>query len=162
MVPPHGSRRYTFVPRPSGTRWYHTHVFGRPESEAQHLYGAVRFPVCRAASEPGQYDAEVFLALHGWDPYLGTMGDEGTLDVIYQSFSINSHALGYGEPVRVKEGQKVMLRVLNASATDGASAGVGRPQVRGGRPGRERRAGASRGGHIWNLARRKESTRSSP
>src|SRR5580698_6903504 len=26
MVPAHGTRRYSFVPRPSGTRWYHSHV----------------------------------------------------------------------------------------------------------------------------------------
>ncbi len=26
MVPPGGVRRYSFVPRPSGTRWYHSHV----------------------------------------------------------------------------------------------------------------------------------------
>ncbi|MGB6248675.1 MAG: hypothetical protein WBF54_06155 [Terriglobales bacterium] len=32
-------------------------------------------------------------------------------------YSINSHALGWGEPVRVKEGQKVLFRILNASAT---------------------------------------------
>ncbi len=25
-VPPGGVRRYSFVPRPSGTRWYHSHV----------------------------------------------------------------------------------------------------------------------------------------
>src|ERR1035438_930471 len=27
MVPAHGQRRYSFVPRPSGTRWYHSHVY---------------------------------------------------------------------------------------------------------------------------------------
>ncbi len=26
MVPPHGRIRYQFVPRPAGTRWYHTHT----------------------------------------------------------------------------------------------------------------------------------------
>ena len=26
MVPPGGVRRYSFVPRPSGSRWYHSHV----------------------------------------------------------------------------------------------------------------------------------------
>ncbi len=33
-------------------------------------------------------------------------------------YSINSHALGSGDPVRVKPGQKVLFRILNASATD--------------------------------------------
>ncbi|HKD09673.1 MAG TPA: multicopper oxidase domain-containing protein [Bryobacteraceae bacterium] len=44
------------------------------------------------------------------------MGDEGQ-EVAYKAFSINDRALGHGEPIRVKEGQRVMLRILNASAT---------------------------------------------
>ncbi len=51
-----------------------------------------------------------------WDPYFSTMGDGG-LEVAYKAFSINDRALGHGEPIRVKEGQRVMLRILNASAT---------------------------------------------
>jgi FtsP/CotA-like multicopper oxidase with cupredoxin domain len=27
MVPDHGRRRYSFMPRPSGTRWYHSHGY---------------------------------------------------------------------------------------------------------------------------------------
>jgi FtsP/CotA-like multicopper oxidase with cupredoxin domain len=34
------------------------------------------------------------------------------------SIPFNSHALGSGEPVRVKEGQRVLFRILNASATE--------------------------------------------
>jgi FtsP/CotA-like multicopper oxidase with cupredoxin domain len=121
MVPAHGSRRYTFVPRPSGTRWYHTHVSAGRNLKRSTYTGQFGFLYVEPASEPGNYDAEVFLALHGWEPYLGTtasMGaDEGTLDVIYQSFSMNAHSLGYGDPIRVKQGQRVMLRILNASAT---------------------------------------------
>lgn len=74
MVPPHGSRRYTFVPRPSGTRWYHTHVSAGRNLKRSTYTGQFGFLYVEPASEPGQYDAEVFLALHGWEPYLGTMG----------------------------------------------------------------------------------------
>ncbi len=46
------------------------------------------------------------------------MGDpDGTLDVEYKYYTINSHSLGFGEPVRVREGQRVMFRIVNASAT---------------------------------------------
>jgi FtsP/CotA-like multicopper oxidase with cupredoxin domain len=69
-------------------------------------------------NEPGDFDAEVFLTLHGWDPYLSTMGDdEGFLEVGYKSYSVNSHALGSGDPIRVQKGQKVIFRIVNASAT---------------------------------------------
>lgn len=118
MVPAHGSRRYTFAPHPSGTRWYHTHVSAGRNLKRATYTGQFGFLYVEPKSEPGGYDAEFFLALHGWEPYLGTNGtDEGMLDVIYGSFSVNSHSLGYGEPILVKEGQKVMLRILNASAT---------------------------------------------
>ena len=60
-------------------------------------------------------DQEIFLALHEWDPYFTNAED--AMDVMYKRCSVNSHALGSGEPVRVKEGQRVMLRILNASAT---------------------------------------------
>jgi len=40
------------------------------------------------------------------------------LEVAYHSASINDKALGHGEPIRVKEGTRVMFRLLNASATD--------------------------------------------
>ena len=118
MVPPHGSRRYTFVPRPSGTRWYHTHVSAGRNLKRATYTGQFGFFYVEPATDPGRYDAEVFLALHGWEPYLGTMGaGEGTLDVIYQSFSVNSRALSYGDPIRVREGQRIMFRILNANAT---------------------------------------------
>jgi FtsP/CotA-like multicopper oxidase with cupredoxin domain len=118
MVPAHGSQRYAFVPRPSGTRWYHTHVFAGRNLKRATYTGQFGFLYVEPSRDPGRYDAEVFLALHGWEPYLGTMGaDEGMLDVIYGSYSVNSRALGYGDPIRVREGQKVMFRILNASAT---------------------------------------------
>jgi FtsP/CotA-like multicopper oxidase with cupredoxin domain len=44
-------------------------------------------------------------------------GDDSGLEVVYQSFSVNSHALGYREPIRVKQGQRVMFHILNANAT---------------------------------------------
>lgn len=118
LVPAHGSQRYSFVPRPSGTRWYHTHIHaGRNLKQATYT-GQFGFLYVEPKDEPGDYDQEVFLALHGWDPYLSTKGDaEGALEVVYKSFSINSHALGYGDPVSVKEGQRVIFRILNANAT---------------------------------------------
>ena len=38
------------------------------------------------------------------------------LEVGYSSFSINGRMLGHGEPIRVKEGQRILLHILNGSA----------------------------------------------
>jgi len=39
-------------------------------------------------------------------------------DVGYKWATINAHMLGAGEPIRVKQGQRVLVRLLNASATE--------------------------------------------
>ena len=117
MVPPGAVRRYSFIPRPSGTRWYHSHIHAGRDMKRATYTGQFGFLYVEPKEEPGQYDAEVFLALHGWDPYLSSEGGDGGLDVAYPVYSVNSHALGAGDPIRVKDGQKVLFRILNASAT---------------------------------------------
>jgi FtsP/CotA-like multicopper oxidase with cupredoxin domain len=39
-------------------------------------------------------------------------------EVGYRYFTINGHMLGHGEPVRVKQGERVLFHVLNGSATE--------------------------------------------
>jgi FtsP/CotA-like multicopper oxidase with cupredoxin domain len=118
MLPPHGSARYSFTPRPSGTRWYHTHVSAGRNLKRGTYTGQFGFLYIEPHSEPGNYDQEVFLALKEWDPYLSSGGEQDdSIDVAYNLFSVNDRALGHGEPIRVKEGQRVLLRILNASAT---------------------------------------------
>jgi FtsP/CotA-like multicopper oxidase with cupredoxin domain len=112
-----GHQRYGFTPRPAGTRWYHTHTFaGRNLHRASYTgqYGAL---IVTPRQDPARYDQEVVLLLHGWDPFFTTMGD-GSLEVGYNFRTVNSHCLGSGEPVRVKEGQRVLFRIVNASATE--------------------------------------------
>jgi len=120
FVPPHGHHTYRFVPRPSGTRWYHSHIYaGRNLNRATYT-AQFGFLLVLPKDDPGRYDQEVLLARHGWSPFLtakGGGGDEGSLEVGYGAYTINQHALGGGEPVRVKEGQRVLFRILNASAT---------------------------------------------
>jgi FtsP/CotA-like multicopper oxidase with cupredoxin domain len=117
MVPAGGSRRYSFIPRPSGTRWYHSHIRAGRDLKRATYTGQFGFLYVEPKEEPVQFDMEVFLALHGWNPYLSSQGDEGNLEVAYPIYSMNSHSLGWGDPIRVKEGQKVLFRILNASAT---------------------------------------------
>jgi FtsP/CotA-like multicopper oxidase with cupredoxin domain len=118
MVGPHASRRYSFPATPSGTRWYHTHgAAGRNLKRATYT-GQFGFFYIEPRNEPGAYDQEVFLALKEWDPYMSTGGEgDSGLEVAYKYGSINGHGLGYGDPIRVKEGDRVLLRILNASAT---------------------------------------------
>ena len=87
MIPPRGVARYTFTPKPAGARWYHTHTMaGRNLNRATYT-GQFGFFYIDGKEESGAFDAEVFLALHGWDPYFTSMGDErragGRLQTIF-------------------------------------------------------------------------------
>jgi FtsP/CotA-like multicopper oxidase with cupredoxin domain len=115
IIPAHGTARYSFVASPSGTRWYHTHVMAMRNLKRGAYSGQFGFIYIEPKNDPVAFDQELFLALREWDPYFTTAED--AMDVGYKYCSINSHALGSGEPVRVKEGQRVLLRILNASAT---------------------------------------------
>ena len=118
-VPAHGQRRYTFVPRPAGTRWYHTHNSAGPDLTRGMYSGQFGFLYVEPKSEPGRYDREVFLAIHQWEPFTTHMGPPNNgFEIGYKYASFNDKMLGHGDPIRVRAGERVLFRILNASATD--------------------------------------------
>src|SRR6185436_19254179 len=141
-VPPHGRRRYEFTPRPAGTRWYHTHTMAMADLHRGSYTGQFGFLVVEGRNDPGAYDQEVFLALREWEPYFtALMADADALaprwpmperpdvaeiaanglEVSAAFFSINDKALGAGEPIRVRAGQRVLFHLLNAGAIENRS-----------------------------------------
>jgi FtsP/CotA-like multicopper oxidase with cupredoxin domain len=125
MVPPGGSRQYSFVAQPSGTRWYHTHAFAGKDLRRSLYSGQFGFFYIEPKNNPGQYDQEIFIAAHQWNPEFVSMQDlkkgpppDNGLEVMYRAASFNGKALGHGEPIRVRTGNRVLFHVLNASATD--------------------------------------------
>ncbi len=120
MVPPHGRSRYRFVPRPAGLRWYHSHIFAGRDLHRGTYTGQSGFFLITGGPDLGAADQEVFLALHGWDAYLtpmGAAGGDSSLEAAYDWFSVNGHALGAGDPIRVKQGQRALFHILNTNAT---------------------------------------------
>ena len=73
-VPPHGHREYRFTPGPAGTRWYHTHSMAHADLSRAGFSGQFGFAIIDPARHPGDYDQEVCIAIHHWEPSLGTMG----------------------------------------------------------------------------------------
>ncbi|HEY7166191.1 MAG TPA: multicopper oxidase domain-containing protein [Candidatus Binatia bacterium] len=125
MVPPGTAREYSFTAKPAGSRWYHTHAFAGDDLRRSLYSGQFGFFYIEPKNNPGNYDQEVFLAAHQWEPIFVSMQDirkgpppENGMEVMYHAASFNDKALGHGEPIRVKTGERVLFHFLNASATD--------------------------------------------
>lgn len=147
-IPAHGMRRISFVPGPAGFRFYHTHVVPRADLSRGQYSGLVGPIYIEPAQNAGTYDQEIFLTLKEFEPTLSRGGDmasdflageqdadlkdrgESSMaaslgrgespgnEVSYQAFAINGRMLGHGDPIRVQTGQRVLLHVLNGSATE--------------------------------------------
>lgn len=114
MVQAGGHQSYSFVPQPSGTRWYHTHAMAGHNLKIGTYSGQFGMVVVEPAENPGRYDLEVPILLHEWNPYFASAED---MDVSYGLYTVNGKMLGAGDPIRVRPGQRALFRILNASAT---------------------------------------------
>ena len=74
-VPAHGNRRITFMPRPSGFRFYHTHNRAGANFASGQYSGQVGPVYIEPKNEPGNYDREVFLVLKEFEPTFSRGGD---------------------------------------------------------------------------------------
>lgn len=147
-VPAHGARRISFVPQPSGLRFYHTHLRAGGDLNRGQYTGQVGPVYIEPKNSPGRYDREVFLTLKEFEPWFSHGGDMANdflageevrelkdrgesemaaslkrgkphgFEVNYRSFTINGRMLGHGDPIRVKQGERVLFHVLNGSATE--------------------------------------------
>ncbi len=136
-VPPHGRRRYRFVATPAGSRWYHSHTAAMMDLHRGAYTGQFGFFMIDPANDPGHYDQEVFLALREWQYFLSTVDPDemapdpldpmpeklghpdlrpNGLEVSAPLYSINDKMLGAGDPLRVQQGQRVLMHLLNSSA----------------------------------------------
>ncbi len=125
IIPVGDSHIYSFTPQPSGTRWYHSHAMAMTDLTRGTYSGEFGFLIVEPATgEPGRYDREVLLAARRWegswvsiqDLRKGPPPDNG-LEVMYQSATLGERMLGHDEPIRVRRGERVLFRLLNASAT---------------------------------------------
>jgi FtsP/CotA-like multicopper oxidase with cupredoxin domain len=143
FIPPYAMRRIAYVPRPRGFRFYHTHVVPGGDLNRGTYTGQAGPVYIEPADNPGAYDREVFLVLKEFEPSFSHGGDM-PMDVLagapvkdlkeigkkaeeqfkgpkgyevgYELFGINGKMLGQGEPIRVRQGERILFHVLNASA----------------------------------------------
>ncbi len=120
MIPPGDKTSITFTPRPSGLHWYHTHAPANRNLKRGLYTGQFGVLHVDPAVPPAHavgYDHEQFIVLHDWEPYFYAGGD-GSEVVDYVRGSVNGRMLGHDAPIQVREGQRVLFQILNASATE--------------------------------------------
>ncbi len=138
-VPSMGRRQYQFTPTPAGTRWYHSHAMANGDLHRGTYTGQFGFLMIDSGNDPGKYDQEIFLALRDWEPFYTDQNmdtDElngagptpekpavldtrpNGLEATTQTFTINDRMLGFGDPIRVRAGTRVLVHLLNASAIE--------------------------------------------
>jgi FtsP/CotA-like multicopper oxidase with cupredoxin domain len=129
IIQPGQSLIYSFTPRPAGSRWYHSHAMAMTDLSRSTYSGEFGFLIVEPAEgDPGRYDREVLLAAHHWDGEWVSMQDmrkgpppDNGLEVMYRAATLGDRLLGHGEPLRVRQGEHVLFRLLNASGNMGIS-----------------------------------------
>jgi FtsP/CotA-like multicopper oxidase with cupredoxin domain len=124
IIPVGESQIYSFTPRPTGTRWYHSHAMAMTDLTRSTYSGEFGFLIVEPAGDPGRYDREVLLAARHWegswvsmqDIHKGPPPDNG-LEVMYHAATLGERMLGHDAPIRVHAGERVLFRLLNASAS---------------------------------------------
>ncbi len=117
MSAPHGGRqRYRYAANPAGFRWYHSHTYAGHHLNRSTYSGEFGFLMIDPAENPARYDQEIFLSLHDWNGYISG-GSDGYQEVMYSHATVNDRMLGFGDPIRVRPGERVLFHILNASAT---------------------------------------------
>jgi FtsP/CotA-like multicopper oxidase with cupredoxin domain len=150
-IPPHGRSRITLTPGPAGLRWYHSHAMAMDDLTKGGYSGQFGLVYIEDGNDKGAYDQELFLSLRDWQPFFsGSMEDDDDdthdapmlekpphmntdpngLEVVSMTYSINDKALGGGEPIRVREGQRILIHFCNASAIENRRVALAGHQMR--------------------------------
>ncbi|MDQ3514994.1 MAG: multicopper oxidase domain-containing protein [Chloroflexota bacterium] len=113
---------YEFVATPAGTRWYHSHADPALQIPLG-LYGPL---IIEPRSSTKTYDREQTLVLGEWDTELtpevaAGFARRGPRDQTLRGgelgsdlFLINGHTHGAIPPIRIAEGERLLLRIINA------------------------------------------------
>lgn len=127
VIAPGETFAYEFVAKPAGTHFYHTHGSSSMMDEAEQLDMGLAGPFIiepktYAAEKP---DREYTLILDEWNTTnMGQMmegmtsGASGMMGAMeYNLFTINGRSFPDTEPLTVKSGERVRMRLINAGSS---------------------------------------------
>jgi FtsP/CotA-like multicopper oxidase with cupredoxin domain len=116
IVPAHSWRRMEFTPERAGLYLYHSQVVAATDLGAGLYSGQAGALLVEPGQHPGRYDREWLVVLKGCEPFLRRTGHG--YEVGYSALTLNGRLPGHCLPLRVNTGDRVLLHVLNAGATE--------------------------------------------
>jgi len=117
---------YEFSPQPDGTKWYHSHGNNEKTAAQQLDMGLSGVFITEPIVPVVEYDREYTLLLDEWDilpggvnPAIGHVHGAATPGAVpeFNTFTINGRIFPYIDPIKVKEGEKVLIRIVNGGTT---------------------------------------------
>lgn len=116
VVPPHSRRRMEFTPGRTGLYLYHSEVVAAADLRAGLYSAQAGALLVEPAWKPERYEHEWLVVLKGCEPFM-----RRTLrgcEVGYSAITLNGRLAGSGEPLRANTGDRALVHVLNAGATE--------------------------------------------
>jgi hypothetical protein len=130
FVPAHEMRRISFVPRPSGFRFYHTHVVAGADLNRGTYTGQAGPVYIEPKDNAGAYDREIFLVMKEFEPAFSHGGDMA-LDALAGAPAKELQQIGRGADEEAEEknqGLRGGLRTVRDQRPDG-NACLAEPQA---------------------------------
>jgi FtsP/CotA-like multicopper oxidase with cupredoxin domain len=115
-VSAHSMRRMEFTPARPGLYFYHSNLVAAANLDAGLYSGQAGGLLVERANKPGYYDREWVVVLKDCEPFIRRT--RRGCEIGYRSLTLNGRIPGHGTAVRINSGERVLLHVLNASATE--------------------------------------------
>ncbi|HUI58726.1 MAG TPA: multicopper oxidase domain-containing protein [Steroidobacteraceae bacterium] len=95
--------------------YWHSDVIAGGDLQSGQYSGRMRAVLVEPERDPGRFDREWLLVLKEFEPHLRRT--PSGFQVGYRIGTVNGRMLGHAEPLRARFGERALVHVLNASAT---------------------------------------------
>lgn len=115
-IDPGESYTYRFIADKVGTLWYHCHVNVAEHVGVRGMWGPLIVDPKKPTKLEKRVTKDAILMFSGWDSNIAsTYGENGLPDGQMNYFSINGKSFPMTQPLRVREGDVLRLRLIAAS-----------------------------------------------
>ena len=114
-IQPGDSFTYKFVAEPSGTMWYHCHVNVNEHVATRGMWGPFIVAPRKPTAIEKQVTADYILMFSEWaSQWHDKPGQGGMPGEVFDYFTINGKSFPETQPIRVREGDVIRLRLFSA------------------------------------------------